>query len=322
MKLYKLGEREIVRRCIELIRKYLQYEYNDVHYLKIHDRILAINIEGYTFSRWKLEFTTWYDCGWRAVAGCISDLIAKICRPISISISISLNSNEDFENLEELIRGILDFCTKHNIEISKIDTNEGIENSITIAGIGMAKREIPLKCYRDGIIMTKPIFGYTGLVFHLNYRGVLNKYIDNEVVRRGLSFIKKPMIDFNIVNILEQYVDRIIASSDVSDGLGATLWNIAEYSRCCIRIDTLPTTSDIISFCQENNIDILEVVFNGGEEYVPVFIVDKNDRELIDILQDLGFIIIGSVSMINNVQVFYRDVQLKYRGWQYFIGYT
>ncbi len=321
MKLSSIGERGIIRECIKLIRRIDKfYEFNDVSYLELEGKILTFNIEGYSFTKWKLPFTTWYDCGWRAIAGAISDLVAKLSIPMGISVSLILRRDLDLEDLKDLMRGIIDFSQSYNIKILKFDTNEGTEDSITVSALGIAHREIPLRCSRKGYIFTRPLFGYTGIVFELYHRNMLSDYINDDIVKMGIRIVRRPEPDFEILRELYYYSDRIISSSDVSDGLGATLWNIAELSNCEVVIHELPTGRDVLEFCKNLGIDYMKVVFNGGEEYVPIFVTD--DPELKHVLEGKGYTCIGTIEPSSSPRVVYGNEIVRYSGWEYFRNYT
>lgn len=312
MKLRDLGERKIIENCItQLLNKY-NYEYNDVSYIHIGEKIIATNVEGYVIEKWKLPFTTWVDCGWRACAGACSDLIAKFSKPTGAGISLDLSSDLEITVPMDIIRGFLEFLDKYNIKLLKMDTNESNCTSLTVYVIGIADREIPLRVSKECKVYTKPIFGYTGIIFKLYSRKMLHEFEKDKIVRKGINIIKRPELDFKLLEIDHH---NVIASTDSSDGLGASLWTVAEISRMRIEIEQLPTSIELLEFCKQNNISPIEVIFNGGEEYVPIIFTD--DKDLEKSLEDLGYMYVGRV-VKGESSVTYRGSIVIYRGWEYF----
>ncbi|NPA23196.1 MAG: hypothetical protein GXO23_02740 [Crenarchaeota archaeon] len=317
MRLSDVGERNLIKICIErLSRTHKEPEYNDISYLKLReDLYITSNIEGYVAETWRLPFTSWRDCGWRACAGACSDLVAKLSRPLGAGLSIDAPRDLELETILEVIEGFSEFLSKYGLEILKLDTNESSTTSLTVYVIGVSKRRIPIAVTEKCRIFTRPVFGYTGIVFKLYYEGTLEKYENDSVVRKGIEMIRRPQLDLQILNI---DASRVLASTDSSDGLGASLWTVADLSKVRIIVENLPTTTDVVEFCFQNSITPHEVVFNGGEEYVPIMFVNDQDveRELID----LGYVYVGYVEPSGYSAVIYDGDIVRYRGWEYFRG--
>ncbi len=315
MRLRDLGEKNLIKTCLDKIsRKKPGYEYNDVAYLKIDkDYYIVTNIEGYVIDKWKLSFTSWRDCGWRACAGACSDLIAKLSRPLGLGMSIDLPGQMSIEDLQEIIEGLVTFSERYGTNILKLDTNESDTVSISVYAVGISTSKIPISVKRRCKVFTRPVFGYTGIVFKLYYEGTLYNFERDEVVKRGIEKIRRPELDTEILNLDPA---GITASTDSSDGLGASLWLVSELSNAKIVVENIPAPDDVVEFCYQNNIPPLEVVFNGGEEYVPIIFTDS--REVESYLIDLGYICVGYVEPDSQPVVLYRGDVVTYRGWEYF----
>ncbi len=317
MKLREIGERKIIKTCItQLLNKY-SYDYNDVSYISMNNNIIVTNIEGYVIEKWKLPFTSWRDCGWRACAGACSDLIAKFSRPLGAGMSLDLPGDIELSALMDIFRGFLEFLDKYSMKPLKMDTNESNCASLSVYVIGVADREIPQKVSKECEIYTKPIFGYTGLIFKLYNMNMLEEFKNDEVVKKGINMIRRPELDLDLLNVDSH---KIIASTDSSDGLGASLWTIAEISGMRVEVEYLPTPIELVEFCEQHGISPIEVVFNGGEEYVPIIFID--DEDLKRELEGLGYVYIGRV-VSGEPAVIYRGRLVPYRGWEYFrVSYT
>jgi len=313
VKLRELGERRIIKICIREISKKYDYEHDDVSYTHLDEgRMIVSNIEGYVIDRWKLPFTTWRDCGWRACAGACSDLVAKFSRPLGAGLSIDVPGELEDNDVLDIVKGFLEFLDKYGMYPLKMDTNESICASITSYVIGLACRKIPQKVSKECDIFTRPVFGYTGIVLKLYYMGKLADLEKDNVVKRGIEMIRRPDLDTEILNLDSS---KVIASTDSSDGLGASLWSIAEISNIRIVLEQLPTSQEIVEFCKQFNIDPLEVVFNGGEEYVPIIFTDDDDLKRD--LESLGYVRVGYVEA-GEPLLRYGKTSIPYRGWEYF----
>ncbi len=313
----KLGENKIKRLLVNKIKNYFKdYEYCDVTYIEVGDKLLATSCDGYVGSTWLLPFMTWKDVGWKVCATSVSDLLVKFAKPIQIMISINIERSRKFEELENIIEGACTFCKEHGIELGKLDLNESSEFSITACVIGTCDRKVGNVITREGVVYTVPEFGYTGIVFKLLEKSLLKDYEEEQVVRRGVQILKNPKPPFYLLNLDDCIRNSVLASSDSSDGLGAVLWNFAELSNCEIIIEDLPTNNEIVEFCKDVKLDLLEVVFNGAEEYLPVLILPH----------DIGIVKVGPVELVpigkirksSTPCVKYRDMYIHYRGWEYF----
>ncbi len=199
------------------------------------------------------------------------------------------------------------------------DLNEGLDNVIDVAAIGKPLAGIIGRKPRVGdVLVTKPYFGYTGLVFKLYYSNELNRWIDSRIVREGIEILKRPRLEMNILNDLLRYRECISASMDSSDGLGKVLWTMSTDGGVKIIINELPVSEDFLNSISEvGDVNIEEVVFNGGEEFLPVFSVR---RDCIPEFERLGFKPFATVE--EGEGVYFKGSILRYRGWDYFIGWA
>ena len=72
---------------------------------------------------------------------------------------------------------------------------------------------------------------------------------------------------------------------DSSDGLGKVLWSLVN-ENINIIVEDYPTQIEVFEFAKQLNLDIDEVIFNGGEEFLPIFVIKK---ECLDVFENLGF---------------------------------
>ncbi len=286
MRLSDLGEKKLIEsHLLELVSDEISRD-NDVSYVRLRDGYLAVKIDGLSESTSRPKFVTYEDFGWRCVTAAVSDMFAKLVRPEAALISITAPDLE-LESFLDIVRGLRAALNLYGIALLGGDLNQGSECVIDVVMIGRADRPIPRAPERGSILVTKPEFGYTGLVLHLYYRGDLDSHVDVDVVRTGVERIRRPALNLEELDRLRRLSDCIVASMDSSDGLGDVLWTMSRLSGLLIEVYRLPAPQDVVSSCRELGVDPAQAVFSGGDEYVPVFAVRP---ECVDLFRDLGYV--------------------------------
>ncbi|MEL9990488.1 MAG: AIR synthase related protein [Thermoproteus sp.] len=276
-----------------LLRSFLDElgeEDNDVSYFEGY----AVKIDGFAESTAKLPFHTYEDLGWRAVVATLSDLLVKLATPKIILSSITA---PDATKALEVFRGIKEAATFFGLRYIGGDLNQGREVVVDIAAAGAAPVRIGRKPKPGHVLITPPLFGYTGLAF-------LAMDETSPVVARGVSWLKRPVLNWP----KPPPPQCISASMDSSDGLADVLWTMAR--GVDIIIERLPAPDEVVSEAARLGVEPEEVVFNAGEEFLPVFAVDprcvpEGYMEFAKVVEGAG-------------KVYYNGEELKYRGWSYF----
>ena len=121
-------------------------------------------------------------------------------------------------------------------------------------------------------------FGLTSVAFEILIRELK---ADSELHQYALAAAFRPEIDFHIVPSLVN-IGAVTACMDSSDGLGITLHTMAKQSGCGLVIDNLPVSPEVETFCKDNELDILKIVMQGGEEFLLVLTIpsDMYDKAL------------------------------------------
>ena len=312
MRLADIGEDGLIDEIARLIGLGgLNYD-NDVSYVALPDgTYLVIKIDGGSLARTKASFMTYYDVGWRMAVGALSDMAAKLARPSAVVASFTLPGSLNHDYLMELVKGIRDASASFKAQYIGGDLNEGQDEVVDIAAVGFSKVAIGRIPRVGDVLVTLPIFGYTGLVFKLYYLGTLDKYSSSQVVSRAIEYTRRPPAYSWVIDSLEGLANCISASMDSSDGLGQVLATMGKYAK--IELTQLPAAEGVQEFCRGINIDLDEVVLNGGEEYAPVFSIRPS---CLRDFEALGFVKIADVK--EGRGVFWRGVEVAYRGWRYF----
>jgi len=106
---------------------------------------------------------------------------------------------------------------------------------------------------------------------------------------------------------------------DISDGLSSEILHICKQSNvgCNLYEEKLPLDPQLISVCEEFNIDSTTVAINGGEDYELLFTIALSDFDKIK--GNPNFTIIGHITEKNEgVHLITRantKIPLKARGW-------
>ncbi|GGP22483.1 thiamine-monophosphate kinase [Thermocladium modestius] len=302
MKLWEIGEEAVLER----IRREAGVEDNDVSYVRGKGGdLLIIKIDGGAFSRTKMEFMTLYDVGWRTTVGALSDVFVKLGRPMAIAASITLRRDAEEEDAVQLMRGVRDAGSRYGAPLVGGDLNEGEEGVIDVAVIGAAEREVGRRPRPGDSLVTLPLFGYNGLAFKL-----WRERAGNPAVARGVEMLRRPELPLQVYGDAS-LADCLDASMDSSDGLGRVLHVMGRSAK--IIVTSLPAPRDVVEAAVELGIPVEEAVFNGGEEYLPVFAVR---RDCVNRLRGMGMVEFAEVE--EGSGVYYGGEPLQYRGWEYF----
>lgn len=268
---------------------------------------------GYIFS-----FMDYYDIGWKAVIAAFSDVFSRGGKPEFVLSSLGINKNQ-INEIDNILRGIKDACDYYNASYVGGDLNSSSNNGwIDISVIGKAVCYPEPKNIKEGdaVVITNPI-GYTSLVF-ISYTYNLNISLSNIEKNK----IRHPIVNKRLYDLFQQYCNSIHYSTDISDGLIISLYNIIERVNKGIRLTKFPFSNYVKEKIQKYNIKEEELLKYAGEEYETILILDKAYTEdVIDFMKYLGFspIIIGEV--ISDSKLEYRGSIIKKTGWDNFSGW-
>jgi thiamine-monophosphate kinase len=279
-------EKSFLRRLLST----LGVEENDVVYVDG----LALKIDGSAASTSKLPFHSWADFGWRNVAAAYSDMRVKYAEARHLLASVTA---PDLATAEEVIEGISAAASYFSLEYLGGDLNQGGEVVVDVALVGRAPHKVGRKPQPGDVLVTIPEFGYTSLAYRF-WRE------EHPAVRRGVDMLRRPAPLWPLPQ-----PRCVSASMDSSDGLADVLWSMARDVDIVVR--RLPTTEEVERFAEERGLDIGDVVFNGGEEFLPVFAVRRGCSvegpyvEFAEVVEGEGV-------------VWWEGQPLRWRGWSYF----
>jgi thiamine-monophosphate kinase len=280
-----MGERNFLDKISSFVNKpvgaVLGFD-DDASDIPISERNnLVINVDTFVKKTDWLPGMTPAQVGRKTAVMALSDLAAKGVLPLATMLSLCVPEDYDVEDASEIVRGFSQFGLKSNIPYLGGDV--GMCEDVVLTGVAVGTSEPKAIVSRRGaidgdIVAVTGDFGLTSVAF-----GILIKELkaDPELHQDALEAAYRPEIDFHLVPALVD-IGAITACMDSSDGLGITLHTIAKQSGCGFVIDDLPVSPDVEAFCENNKLDTLKTVMQGGEEFLLVLTIpaEKYDKAM------------------------------------------
>tara|TARA_R100000306_G_scaffold5273_2_gene7697 strand:- start:8840 stop:9895 length:1056 start_codon:yes stop_codon:yes gene_type:complete len=243
-------------------------------------------VEGVHFD---LSYMPLKHLGYKAVVVNLSDVYAMNASAKQITVSIAVSNRFPVEALEELYAGIETAASIYNVDVIGGDTTSsttGLVISVTALG-QVTKGEA---VYRSGakendlLVLTGDVgAAYLGLqvlerekqVFKVNPKSQpdLDKY--TYIIERQL----KPEARQGISALLKDLDVKPNSMIDISDGLSSEVIHICKNSKvgCNLYEDKIPLDPQVISTCEEFELDSTTIALSGGEDYELLFTISTDD---------------------------------------------
>lgn len=243
-------------------------------------------LEGVHFD---LSYVPLKHLGYKAVIVNLSDVYAMNAEPTQITVSIAVSNRFPVEALEELYTGIQAAAKIYNVDVVGGDTTSSTTGLlISITALGTANKGDV--AYRSGakendlLIVTGDLgAAYMGLqvlerekeVFKVNPNAQADLEPYTYLVERQL----KPEARKDIPNLLKELGVKPTAMIDISDGLSSEIIHICKNSKvgCNLYEDKIPLDPQVISTCEEFNLDSTTIALSGGEDYELLFTIKTED---------------------------------------------
>ncbi|AOL16118.1 thiamine-monophosphate kinase [Sulfolobus sp. A20] len=312
MKLKDLGEHTF-------IRKYL-INYTDLNKLDdvYIDGDVGYKLDGFRIS-YAFNFMSSYDLGWKSIIAATSDMISKAVKPTNYLVSIGLDKNYEINQAEDIIRGISDAIHYYEGRYVGGDLNDSTcDGWIDVFVEGKVMCNIKNEIGEGDYVLLSDYIGYTTNIF-LSY---LNNF-KIPILPKSIIKVKHPIVNKALLYFFKKYCNYIKYSTDISDGLIISLYNIVENFNFGIKINDIPIDDSVMNVLRNHNISESDIIKYSGEEFIPILILDKysplelilNDLKLLGYNPTImGRIIIGD-------KLIYRDSNLKITGWDNFLGW-
>jgi thiamine-monophosphate kinase len=246
-----------------------------------------------------------------------------------ITVSIAVSNRFPLEAIEELYSGIQLACETYKVDLVGGDTTsstKGILISVTAIG-KVEKEDIVLRsgAKETDLIVVSGDLGaaYLGLQVLEREKQVFKVDPNNQPDLDNYTYLierqLKPEARRDISGFLKELAVKPTAMIDISDGLSSEIMHICSQSKvgCKIYEEKLPLDPQVISACEEFNIDSTMVALSGGEDYELLFTVPIADFEAIK--GNPNFSIIGHITAenqgLNLVTRAGQEIELKAQGW-------
>lgn len=283
-------------------------------------------VEGIHFD---LSYMPLKHLGYKSVMVNLSDVYAMNGEAKQITVSIAVSNRFSLEAIEELYAGIQLACETYKVDLIGGDTTSSTKGIlISVTAIGKAEKDTVV--FRDGaketdlIVVTGDLgAAYLGLqvlerekqVFQVNPNNQpdLNDY--TYLIERQL----KPEARRDIPKLLKELKVTPSAMIDISDGLSSELMHICSQSKvgCKIYEDKIPLDPQVISACEEFDLDSTMVALSGGEDYELLFTISIDDYNKMK--ANPHFTVIGHITeerqgmkLITRAN---QELELKAQGW-------
>jgi thiamine-monophosphate kinase len=254
----------------------------------------------------------------KSIVAPLSDFASKGVKPKHGIISVSLPRNYPQKNMVRLASGFRQASKQFGVKILGGDTNEAKEIVISVMLFGIAKKITPRSGAKTGdIIIITGKFGKTGaglgILLHKNRsHGKFKKDSIDSIL------LPKPQLKFGI--LASKYLN---SSMDSSDGLSTTLVEMSDASKKKFAIESIPKEPGLDEFAKANQRNVLDLVFNSGEEYeIVATTTPKNIPKLERIAKKckISLIQIGYVQKGKGVfmKSGKKQIPVKNKGWQHF----
>ena len=283
-------------------------------------------VEGVHFD---LSYMPLKHLGYKSVMVNLSDVYAMNGTAAQITVSIAVSNRFPLEAIEELYAGIQLACDTYKIDLVGGDTTSSTKGIlISVTAIGKANKEDIVfrnTAKETDLIVVSGDLGaaYLGLqvlerekqVFKVNPNSQPDLDNYTYLIERQL----KPEARKDIAGLLKELEVQPTSMIDISDGLSSELFHLCTQSKvgCKIYEDKLPLDPQVISACEEFELDSTMVALSGGEDYELLFTVPIGNFDKIK--GNPNFSIIGHITeKTQGLQLITRgnqEIELKAQGW-------
>ena len=263
---------------------------DDAAVLEFKDKQIVVTtdmlVEGVHFD---LTYMPLKHLGYKAIVVNLSDVYAMNAEATQVTVSIAVSNRFPLEALEALYAGIEMAANVYNVDVVGGDTTSsttGLIISVTAIGTVAAHDVV----YRSGakpndLLVVSGDLGaaYMGLQVLEREKEVFKVNPNNQPELDGYTYIierqLKPEARKDVRKLLKDLDIKPTSMIDVSDGLSSEIMHLCKQSKvgCDLYESKIPLDPQVISTCEEFNIDSTTVALNGGEDYELLFTVSQAD---------------------------------------------
>jgi thiamine-monophosphate kinase len=214
--------------------------------------------------------TSGFDLGYKSLAVNLSDIAAMGGTAWESFVSLAIPEDCLIDYIDDFYRGMKTLAAEFDVNILGGDTTRSkVDLVINIAVIGsVPEKEILFRntAQQGDIICATGFLGESRAGLHLLLKDVAAESKDFETLVAA-HMLPKPYLKEG------RFLARcngVHAAIDVSDGLSSDLRHIAEDSKVGARIyaEKIPFSQNFQKFCDRFDIDPIDFVLAGGEDYI------------------------------------------------------
>ncbi|MFB9056026.1 thiamine-phosphate kinase [Mariniflexile ostreae] len=261
---------------------------DDAAVLKFNNKKIVVTtdmlVEGVHFD---LSYMPLKHLGYKAIIVNLSDVYAMNAKATHVTVSIAVSNRFPLEALEALYEGIETAAKLYNVDVVGGDTTSSTTGLlISVTAIGETDHEVYRSTAKPGdlLVVTGDLgAAFMGLQVLKREKEVYKVNPNNQPDLEPYTYIierqLKPEARQDIVKLLKDLDVKPTAMIDISDGLSSEIIHICKQSQvgCDLYEDKIPLDPQVISTCEEFNIDSTTVALNGGEDYELLFTIPQED---------------------------------------------
>jgi len=263
---------------------------DDAAVLNFKDKSVVVStdllVEGVHFD---LSYMPLKHLGYKAIIVNLSDIYAMNARATQVTVSIAVSNRFGLEALEALYEGIHTAAKVYGVDVVGGDTTSSTSGlTISVTAIGEINASDLVKRSEakpnDLLVVSGDIgAAYLGLqvlerekeVFKVNPNNQPDLDPYTYIIERQL----KPEARKDIVQLLKDLDVKPTAMIDISDGLSSEIIHLCKQSNvgCDLYEEKIPLDPQVISTCEEFNLDSTTIALNGGEDYELLMTISQDD---------------------------------------------
>jgi thiamine-monophosphate kinase len=292
--LSELGEFELINRLTQPFdiqqKSTVKGVGDDAAVLDIKDKNILVTtdllVEGVHFD---LSYMPLKHLGYKAVVVNVSDIYAMNGIATQITVSIAVSNRFPLEAVEELYAGIHLACKIYGVDLVGGDTTSSTKGLlISITAIGEAKAADIV--YRnttkpnDLLVVTGDLgAAYLGLQVLEREKRVFEVDPNSQPDLANYTYLiekqLKPEARKDMVQLLAALEVKPTAMIDISDGLSSEILHLCTQSKvgCNVYEEKIPLDPQVISTCEEFDLNSTTIALSGGEDYELLFTVSQTD---------------------------------------------
>ena len=243
-------------------------------------------VEGVHFD---LSYMPLKHLGYKAVVVNLSDVYAMNAMASQITVSIAVSNRFTLEAMEALYQGIQTAAKTYGVDVVGGDTTSSVSGlTLSVSAIGHVKASKVVK--RNGaksndlLVISGDIgAAYLGLQVLEREKEVFKVNPKNQPELERYSYIierqLKPEARKDIVTLLNDLKVQPTSMIDISDGLSSEVIHLCKQSGvgCDLYEEKIPLDPQVISTCEEFNIDSTTIALSGGEDYELLMTISQAD---------------------------------------------